>query len=247
VALLVLGLAVIAGGCSGQGSDSSTTSEVGSSRGSGSATTEAGTPGRLEADSQLVAQSDAQVEVWESPEEEAVSHMFSALTQPSGILTFTVLDEIGSGWLHVGLPSPPVGSTGYVKADSVSLNRHRYRIEVSRGAHTLKVFAGDVEALTVPVSIGPDAPPAETETYIKELLVPPDGTPYGGHVYGLAGWNSTEAQFGAGSGVVAIHAASPEVLGTDTPTGAIGTDRAVLTRLVDNIGLPLGTPVKITP
>jgi hypothetical protein len=194
---------------------------------------------------QVVAQSGGQVEVWETPDEEAPSQMLSAASEPSGTLTFLVL-ESRDGWLQVELPTPPPGGRGWVREDAVTLSRHGYRIEIARAAHTLTVFAGGVQAMSGPVAIGPDAPPAGTETFIKELLIPPDGTPYGGHVYGLAGWTSSEQQFGAGAGVVGIHAAAPAALGTDTVTGAIGTDAEVLTQLVDNIGLPLGTPVAIT-
>jgi hypothetical protein len=195
---------------------------------------------------QLVAQSAGQVEVWEAADEDAASHMLSASTEPSQTLTFLVLEMVDDGWLEVQLPAPPPGTTGFVRTDDVDLSRHRYAIEVSRGEHTMTVLAGGVEAIVEPVAIGPDAPPAGTATYIKELLIPPDGTPYGGHVYGLAGWSNTEQQFGAGAGVVAIHGAAPAALGTDTLTGAIGTDPDVLTRLVDRVGLPLGTPVSIT-
>lgn len=213
----------------------------------GSSTAPTASPEEIVGDAaQVVAQSTEQVEVWEAADEGATSHVLSASTEPSHSLTFLVLEMLDDGWLEVQLPAPPPGTTGFVRTDDVTLTRHRYSIEVSRGAHTLTVLAGGVEAIVEPVAIGPDAPPAGTETFIKELLIPSGDTPYGGHVYGLAGWSNTEQQFGAGAGVVAIHAAAPAALGTDTLTGAIGADPEVLTRLVDGVGLPLGTPVHIT-
>jgi hypothetical protein len=236
-------LLAMASGCSSDGPDSSDASEVGARR---STTTPTGDSESTSGSIQMVAQSTGQVEVWATPENEATSQMLSAATEPSGTLTFVVLETLDDGWLRVQLPEPPPGGTGYVREADVSLSRHRYQIVVSRGAHTLKVLAGGVEAIAEPVAIGPDAPSAGSSTFIKELLIPPDGTPYGGHVYGLAGWSSSEQEFGAGAGVVAIHAAAPAALGTDTLTGAIGTDAQVLTQLVDNVGLPLGTPVLVT-
>jgi hypothetical protein len=230
-----------AGGCSTDGPGSSDASSVGSQR--STVTTEAGEAGAIA--TQMVAQSDGQVEVWNEPSDDAQSQMLSAATEASGQLTFLVLEEGDDGWLQVELPTPPPGSSGWVREGDVTLSRHRYSIEIARGAHTLTVFAGGVEALSGSVAIGPDTPPAGTHTFIKELLIPPDGTPYGVRVYGLAGWTSNEQQFGAGAGVVGIHAAAPAALGRDTLTGAIGTDAAVLARLADNIGLPLGTPVSI--
>lgn len=232
----------VASACSGDGSETADPSEVGANRSTTTVAGGAATSGT----SQLVAQSTGQVEVWATPDaDQASSQMLSAANEPSGKLTFLVLESLDDGWLEVQLPAPPPESTGFVREDDVTLTRHRYRMEVARGAHTLTVFAGGVEAMSEPVAIGPDAPAAGTNTFIKELLIPPDGTPYGGHVYGLAGWSSTEQNFGAGAGVVGIHAAAPAALGTDTLTGAIGTDPQVLIRLVDNYGLPLGTPVVI--
>lgn len=243
LAALVLSLGLAAIGCSGDDSDSPGASEVGSRR---TTTTNPDEGAAAGDESELVAQSTTQVEVWDAPDDDdATSHVLSASSEPSGTLTFLVIERVDESWLAVQLPTPPAGSAGYVRTEDVSLSRHRYRIEVSRGGHALRVFAGEVEAITEPVGIGPDTPPTGTDTFIKELLIPPTGTPYGGHVYGLAGWTSTEQQFGLGAGVVAIHPADPATLGRDTPTGAIGVNPQVLTRLVDNIGLPLGTPVLI--
>ncbi len=227
-------------GCST--SDPPDTSQVGSTPNTTVLPTDTAASGTI----QMVAQSTGQVEVWATADEESTSQMLSASTEPSEVLTFLVVETLDDGWLEVQLPAPPPGGTGFVREGDVNLSRHRYQIQISRGAHTLTVIAGGVEAMTEPVAIGPDAPPAGTNTYIKELLIPPDGTPYGGHVYGLAGWSSTTQQFGAGAGVVAIHATAEAALGTDTLTGAIGTDAGVLGRLVDTVGLPLGTPVAIT-
>ena len=128
------------------------------------------------------------------------------------------------------------------------LTRHRFDIEVSRSAHTLRVLASGVETFNERVAIGPDTPAAGTSTYIKEVLLPPVGSVYDAqaYTYGLAGSANSPQQFADGTGVVAIHAvADPATLGRDAPTGAIGMDRDVLRRLYESVGLPLGTPVKI--
>lgn len=234
-------LMAAAGGCSGGGPDSSDASPLGANR---STTTTAGDE-VPENQAHLVAQSDGQVEVWSAPDDDEPFQVLSASTQANFLLTFLVVQEMDDGWLEVQLPTPPPGSTGFVRGDDISLSRHGFRIEVSRSEHMLRIFVGDGEVRAEPVAIGPDTPQAGTETFVKELLIPPDGTPYGGHVYGLAGYMSTPQQFGAGSGVVAIHATDPAQLGRDVPTGAIGMDRDVLESLVDPIGLPLGTPVVI--
>jgi L,D-transpeptidase-like protein len=244
--------ALVAGGCSG-GDD--TTAEE-SSR-----TTEASTttitlpdsrPVTVEDDgSFLVGQSiDAEIHVWDEPgEPDDFSRTLKAADETSGILTFLVEERRSDGWLEVHLPGPPVGSTGFVVESDLALTRHRYDIEVSRSAHTLKVLANGVETFDEKVAIGPDTPPAGTSTYIKEVLLPPEGSVYNpqAYTYGLAGGTNTPQQFADGRGVVAIHAVlDPATLGHDAPNGAIGMDRGVLERLYENIKLPLGTPVEIT-
>jgi hypothetical protein len=199
----------------------------------------------------LVGQSiDAEIHVWDEPgDPDDYTRTLSAVDETSGVLTFLVEERRTDGWLKVRLPGPPLGDQGYVVQGDVVLTRHRYAIEVSRSTHTLKVIASGVDAFSEPVAIGPDTPPAGTSTYVKEVLLAPQGSVYDAqaYTYGLAGAANTPQQFADGSGVVAIHAVlDPATLGHDAPAGAIGMDRNVLERLYENIKLPVGTPVTIT-
>jgi hypothetical protein len=208
------------------------------------------TPTTVEDGSFLVAQaSEDEINVWDEPgEPDAFTKTLKAADETSGIVTFLVQERKADGWLEVQLPGPPVGSTGFILERDVVLTRHRYDIEISRGGHTLRVLASGVEAFNERVAIGPDTPPAGTSTYIKEVLLPPPGSVYDpqAYTYGLAGATNSKQQFADGAGVVAIHAvADPATLGGDAPTGAVGMDRAILERLYEGIGLPLGTPVEI--
>ena len=52
--------------------------------------------------------------------------------------------------------------------------------------------------------------------------------------------------FNGGAGVIGIHGTNePEALGTDVSSGCIRVHNDVIERLVEEIGLPLGTPVEI--
>jgi hypothetical protein len=212
---------------------------------------EARTPTTVEDGSFLVAQAgDNTIHVWDEPDGEPDDFTLSlkAADETSGILTFLVEERKADGWLKVELPGAPAGSSGYILERDVVLTRHRFDIEISRGAHTLRVLASGVETFNERVAIGPDTPAAGTSTYIKEVLLPPVGSVYDAqaYTYGLAGSANSPQQFADGRGVVAIHAvADPATLGRDAPTGAIGMDRDVLRRLYESVGLPLGTPVKI--
>jgi hypothetical protein len=252
---LALGVvaALTAGGCSGGSGDDDTTAEQTSNntRASTTISLPESRPVTIEDDAFLVAQSiDAQIHVWDEPgEPDDFARTLKAADETSGILTFLVEERRSDGWLKVRLPGPPVGSTGYVVEGDVVLTRHRYDIGISRSAHTLEVVANGVTAFEEQVTIGPDTPPAGTSTYIKEVLLPPQGSVYDGqaYTYGLAGGTNSPQQFADGRGVIAIHAVfDPATLGHDAPNGAIGMDRGVLERLYENIKLPLGTPVTIT-
>lgn len=251
---LVLGVAasLVTGGCSG---GDGTTAEEASNDTSESATTislpESRPPVAVDDGSFLVAQSiESEINVWDEPgDPDDFTRTLNAVDETSGMLTFLVEERTSDGWLKVHLPGPPAGSTGYLVEGDVVLTRHRYEIEISRGAHTLKVVANGVEAFNEQVAIGPDTPAAGTSTYIKEVLLPPPGSLYDtqAYAYGLAGGANSPQQFADGRGVVAIHAvADPATLGRDALSGAIGVDRAVLERLYENVKLPLGVPVAIT-
>jgi hypothetical protein len=164
----------------------------------------------------------------------------------SGRIVCLVVQQVGD-WVEVELPTAPAGRTGWVARDDVALSRHRFRIEVARGARTLTLFTGSVVALSTPVALGPDAPAAGERRFITELVQPPDPAGvYGAYAYGLSGANNDVAAYASGQGVVAVHGvADGATLGTDTATGSIGVAPEIITRMADTIGLPLGTLVEI--
>jgi hypothetical protein len=161
----------------------------------------------------------------------------------SGRIVCLVVQQVGD-WVEVGLPT---GRTGWVARDDVALSRHRFRIEVARGARTLTLFTGSVVALSTPVALGPDAPAAGEHRFITELVQPPDPAGvYGAYAYGLSGATNDIAAYASGQGVVAIHGvADGATLGTDTAAGSIGVAPEIMSRMADTLGLPLGTPVDI--
>lgn len=196
----------------------------------------------------LVATSAEDLRVWASPAATGAVETVVAAQQTSGKVVCVVVQRLGDDWLEVELPTAPSGHTGWVRRSDVTLSRHNFRIEVSRSAHTLTLYAGDVVALSAPVAIGTvDGPPAGTTSFINDLVEPPDAAgPYAGYAYGLAGAANDLAAYRSGRGVVAIHGvADPTWLGRDVPAGSIAVDRAVITRMVERYGLPLGTPVAI--
>ena len=170
----------------------------------------------------------------------------SAAEQTSGLVICLVVQQVGD-WVEVELPTGSGERTGWVARDDVAISRHRFRLVVSRSEHTLTLYTGEVVALTAPVGIGPDAPPAGEHRFITELVRPPDPVgPYGPYAYGLSGSHNQLANFTEGRGVVGLHGTGDASgLGGQVPIGSIAMGSDIVTRLADTIGLPLGTPVEI--
>ncbi len=169
-------------------------------------------------------------------------------TEVGGPLVFLVDEERPDGWLSVLLPVRPNGSTGWIRYSDVELATNDFRLVVELGAHRLTLYEGETEVLQTPVGVGRDnAPTPGGRFYIKELLEPPTpDTVYGPYAYGLSGFSNVFESFNGGSGVIGIHGNNdPASIGADVSHGCIRLPNDVITRLVEDIGLPLGTPVEV--
>jgi lipoprotein-anchoring transpeptidase ErfK/SrfK len=164
-------------------------------------------------------------------------------------IVFLVKDrEEGASRAEVYLPVRPNGSTGWVDVDDVTITSVPYRIEVAIGAHRLKVFRDDEVILDEPVGVGrAEVPTPGGIYYLKELLQPPNPNgAYGTYAYGLSGFSNVLQSFNGGSGVIGIHGTNePDKVGTDVSHGCIRLHNEAIEKMVEDIGLPLGTPVEI--
>lgn len=149
---------------------------------------------------------------------------------------------------EVYLPVRPNGSTGWVDLDDVTLSRVEHRIEVELTGKRIRVYSGEEVLIDEPVGVGrSDRPTPGGIYYLKELLQPPspDG-PYGLYAYGLSGFSNVLESFNGGPGVIGIHGTNdPSSIGSDVSSGCIRLNNDVIDRMVNEIGLPLGTPVEI--
>lgn len=199
----------------------------------------------------LVARSEVDViDVYEAADGGEPTMQIDRRAETTGNLVFVVEDEAvdGNGRHKVQLPVRPNGSTGWVDAGDVSLTVHDYRIEIELAAFELRVMKGDDVLVTTPIGVGTqDTPTPGGVYYIKELLQPPSPTgPYGTYAYGLSGFSNVLESFAGGNGVIGIHGTNqPELIGTNVSHGCIRVDNAVISDLVEDIGLPLGVPVEI--
>lgn len=171
-----------------------------------------------------------------------------AVSLPERIPMTFLVDEQREGWVEVYLPVRPNGSSGWVRAEDVTLATTDFRVEVRLDEHRLLLYRADEVVLDVPVGVGREEVPTPGGIYyIKELLQPPEpGGVYGAYAYGLSGFSPVLESFAGGQGVIGIHGTNePELVGTDVSHGCIRLVDADITRMVEEFGLPLGTPVEI--
>jgi len=247
---LSLAIAVVLVACGCGSDDPEIQTPVTSDAAGGTATSGEGEGATLltaGADTELVAQAnEPTLRVWSRPAEDAPAQTLDVSDEPGGHIVLLVKQKLGADWMEVYLPTPPAGSTGWVRREDVTVSQHRFRIELDRPAHTLTLLAGAAEVLETPVALGTtDTPAADDGLFIKDLIETPNPNgPYGRYAYGLSGSDNELGKFRSGSGVVAIHGAEDDAdLGSDVPHGSIAIAEDALDRLVSSIGLPLGTPV----
>ena len=174
--------------------------------------------------------------------------------QPSGAPLVVLVTEQRAGWLQVLLPIRPNGSTGWIRAEQVSLVTHDFRLVIELGAHRITAYQGREVLLSEPIGVGTrDAPTPGGLYYIKELFQPLDANgrlypngPYGPYAYGLSGFSEVLFDFAGGDGQFGIHGTNdPSGLGRDVSHGCIRMSNAGITLLAQT--LPLGVPVDILP
>ena len=243
--------AALLGGCSGSGEYPQVTPTP-------SATSAAPTPSVTptptpeEPEPAIIATAaEGAVEVFTEPNQFPVEQTITAdqvVSLPGQIpLTFLVIEQDGD-WLHVYLPVRPNGSSGWIRLSDVNLATTDYRVEVRLTEHKLLLHRGNDVVMETSVGVGREEVPTPGGVYyIKELLQPPTpGGTYGAYAYGLSGYSPVLESFAGGAGVIGIHGTNePETVGTDASHGCIRMLDEDITRLVEEFGLPLGTPVEI--
>jgi lipoprotein-anchoring transpeptidase ErfK/SrfK len=191
------------------------------------------------------------VEIFDEPEAPEAARVLVAdevVSVPGQIPMTFLVDEQEGDWLRVHLPVRPNGSTGWIRTSDVTLSRTDLRVEVRLGEFRLLLHRGDEVVFEAPIGIGrEDVPTPGGVYYIKELLQPPvPGGVYGAYAYGLSGFSPVLEEFAGGAGVIGIHGTNqPDSIGTEASHGCIRLHDANVTRLVEEFGLPLGTPVEI--
>lgn len=184
----------------------------------------------------------AQLPVYSGPDGEVTQ----ALDNPNaqGVPLTLLVVESSDGWLKVQIAQRPNGSTGWVKADTVTLHSLDYSLTVSTAAHTLQLFKNGNPVKTYSAATGTGGTPTPLGSfYITELLQPTnDG--YGPYAFGLSAFSDVLSSFGGGPGQIGLHGTDDvDSIGQDASHGCIRLSNADITELAGL--LPLGTPIAI--
>ncbi|MET4781326.1 L,D-transpeptidase family protein [Glaciihabitans sp. UYNi722] len=164
--------------------------------------------------------------------------------QPTGApLTFLVVDS-QPGWIKVDLPQRPNGSTGWVSAATVTLNRLIYRLVVSTETNTLVLYKNSAPISTFTVATGTGGTPTPHGNFYLTELLRPTNTGYGPYAFGLSAYSDVLSSFGGGLGQIGLHGTNEaSSIGKAASHGCIRMNNTEITTLATL--LPLGTPITI--
>ncbi len=151
----------------------------------------------------------------------------------------------GGWWYRLGLPGPPNGARGWVRADAVEARSVVNRIVVRLSARRLEVRRVRDGRLLLRAVAAVGAPGAETPRgrfYVESAFVPSDPF-YGAFALETSAYaHVTDWP----SDVVGIHGTNrPDLLGRAVSHGCIRVANSAATRL--RRLAPLGTPVDVLP
>jgi lipoprotein-anchoring transpeptidase ErfK/SrfK len=164
--------------------------------------------------------------------------------QPTGApLVFLVAATQGA-WLQVHLAQRPNGSTGWIKADTVTLNNLDYSLTVSTEQRTLELSKNGTLVKTFSVATGTGGTPTPHGSFYLTELLAPTNVGYGPYAFGLSAFSDALSSFGGGPGQIGLHGTDDAAsIGTAASHGCIRLSNPDITELAGL--LPLGTPITI--
>lgn len=184
-----------------------------------------------------------QVAVYSAPDGAPMENL--ANPGPSGApLTFLVASTQGA-WLQVDLAQRPNGSTGWVKADTVTLHSLIYSLRASTEQNTLSLFKNGELVKTYSAATGTGGTPTPHGSFYITELLQPTNSGYGPYAFGLSAFSNVLSSFGGGPGQIGLHGTDDAAsIGHAASHGCIRLANPDITELAQL--LPLGTPITIS-
>lgn len=160
---------------------------------------------------------------------------------------FLIESQRADGWLKVLLPIEPNGTSGWVRAEDVRINKVGYKIRIELGARLVTVFRRGEVISQGPVAVGmPRTPTPRGRYYLRALITAPRGptADYGPYAFGLSSRSKEIEPFAGADGEIGILGTNDaSALGRAVTLGSIRMENDALTVLARSV--PLGTPVVI--
>ena len=187
------------------------------------------------------------LEVFESPGQAEPKLTLEPETILGTVRVLGVLGEPVDGWLEVMLPVRPNGSTGWVRANNVSLYAVDGEIHVDLSDRELRYTVDGVELFVSEVGIGSDYAETPTGTFFvtDRVTMNNPGSPWGPNALGLSAHSNTITEFNGGDGIIGIHGTdNPGSIGRNISLGCIRLPNEMITVLYPMV--PLGTRVTVS-
>lgn len=160
-------------------------------------------------------------------------------------LVVEVLENQGE-WMKVLITARPNHTTGWIKADDVTIAATEYRMELDLSTFHLKVFKGADLFVETDVVIGKDSTPTPVgHFYVTEKIKNPTDTGvYGAWILPVNGYSEVLDTFDNGLPQIAFHGTNqPELVGTKASNGCVRIPNDVVVKIA--AAVPAGTPIDI--
>ncbi len=157
-----------------------------------------------------------------------------------------LVEQVIDGWVEVELPIRPNETSGWVRADDVTLEEIDALVEVDLDARTITTWIDGDVVLETSVAIGSPANPTPTGTFfVTDKIETVDAaSAYGPYALGLSAHSDTLTEFAGGDGQIGIHGTNaPDSIGEAVSHGCVRLPNELISVLATT--LPLGTPVII--
>lgn len=252
IALLLTAMLLI-GGCTGAAITTTTTaapitttSTTVATTITTAATTTTARPYVLAPGQSLVAHSDGELAVYDSPVAAAPTQTFPATTILGTPQAYLVLDGPIDNWTLLALPGRPNGATAWAKTDDLRFEIVDQNITVDLSDRNLSFVSGGEVLINATVAVGSDSNPTPVGQFfvtdVVQLSNP--NSAWGPFAVGLSGRSDTITEFNGGDGIIGIHGTNrPNTIGHPVSLGCVRLDNESITLLANTIRL--GVPVLI--
>jgi lipoprotein-anchoring transpeptidase ErfK/SrfK len=175
----------------------------------------------------------------------ADGYEFTNPTYYKNPLVVEVLENQGD-YMKVLITARPNHTTGWIKADDVTIAATDFRMELDLSTFHLKVFRGAELFVETDVVIGKDSTPTPVGHYFvtEKIKNSSDTGVYGAWILPTNAYSEVLDTFDNGLPQVAFHGTNqPELVGTKASNGCVRIPNDVVIKIAEKI--PAGTPIDI--